>query len=152
MISRTMRRFTATVGKLRALKDGIWSLGRLIYQINGMENLILGEQKLQRSQLHAMAQAISSNAAERRQADHFGILQTRGLAALIRRIGNDKGGHPAVLSPGRVAPIADQIEAFRKAAPLNIDAWNDFPLRDRLAAEARGTTGDLPLLLRGLPI
>jgi len=26
------------------------------------------------------------------------------------------------------------------------------PLRDRLAAEARGTTGDLPLLLRGLPI
>ena len=26
------------------------------------------------------------------------------------------------------------------------------PLRDRLAAEARGTSGDLPLLLRGLPI
>jgi 2-octaprenyl-6-methoxyphenol hydroxylase len=26
------------------------------------------------------------------------------------------------------------------------------PLRDRLSAEARGTTGDLPLLLRGLPI
>ena len=26
------------------------------------------------------------------------------------------------------------------------------PLRNRLAAEARGTTGDLPLLLRGLPI
>ena len=26
------------------------------------------------------------------------------------------------------------------------------PLKDRLAAEARGTTGDLPLLLRGLPI
>ena len=26
------------------------------------------------------------------------------------------------------------------------------PLRDRLAGEARGTTGDLPLLLRGLPI
>ena len=26
------------------------------------------------------------------------------------------------------------------------------PLKDRLAAEARGTSGDLPLLLRGLPI
>jgi 2-octaprenyl-6-methoxyphenol hydroxylase len=26
------------------------------------------------------------------------------------------------------------------------------PLRDRLKAEAQGTSGDLPLLLRGLPI
>ena len=26
------------------------------------------------------------------------------------------------------------------------------PLRDRLMSEARGTSGDLPLLLRGLPI
>jgi 2-octaprenyl-6-methoxyphenol hydroxylase len=26
------------------------------------------------------------------------------------------------------------------------------PLNDRLMDEARGTTGDLPLLLRGLPI
>jgi 2-octaprenyl-6-methoxyphenol hydroxylase len=26
------------------------------------------------------------------------------------------------------------------------------PLRNRLASEARGTSGDLPLLLRGLPI
>jgi 2-octaprenyl-6-methoxyphenol hydroxylase len=26
------------------------------------------------------------------------------------------------------------------------------PLRDQLMAEARGETGDLPLLLRGLPI
>ena len=26
------------------------------------------------------------------------------------------------------------------------------PLKDRLTAEARGTSGDLPLLLRGLPI
>jgi 2-octaprenyl-6-methoxyphenol hydroxylase len=26
------------------------------------------------------------------------------------------------------------------------------PVKDRLMAEARGTSGDLPLLLRGLPI
>jgi 2-octaprenyl-6-methoxyphenol hydroxylase len=26
------------------------------------------------------------------------------------------------------------------------------PIKDRLMAEARGTSGDLPLLLRGLPI
>ena len=26
------------------------------------------------------------------------------------------------------------------------------PMKDRLMAEARGTSGDLPLLLRGLPI
>jgi 2-octaprenyl-6-methoxyphenol hydroxylase len=46
--------------------------------------------------------------------------------------------------PGKTA------SAVRRLGMSLIDRF--APLKDRLMAEARGTSGDLPLLLRGLPI
>ena len=67
----------------------------------------------------------------------------RGLDTLMVAMATD-GLSRLFGIPGR---LPSAVRRFGMAVTNRI-----APLRDRLAAEARGTTGDLPLLLRGLPI
>ncbi len=67
----------------------------------------------------------------------------RGLDTLMVAMATD-GLTRLFAIPGRLPSV---VRRFGMAVTGRI-----APLRDRLAAEARGTTGDLPLLLRGLPI
>ena len=67
----------------------------------------------------------------------------RGLDTLMVAMATD-GLTRLFAIPGR---LPSAVRRFGMAVTDRI-----APLRDRLAAEARGTTGDLPLLLRGLPI
>jgi SAM-dependent methyltransferase len=94
---------------------------RLANQLTGTENFLLGAVQQQQAQIAQLTAEIGNLVQEQSRRKVFDTLELRGLAALVKR--RTPGRVSPVVPPTGPVPLDDQIALFRKAAPLNIDAW-----------------------------
>ena len=138
-LNQTRNAILGPVNAQAAMLDSLTGLVLRVEQaLAGTENRISSASNAVANRVNAVENLLQST---RQSDEHLQQLTSRGIASLISRFREPVHPKVAVARPGRVIPVDEQIAGFRRAAPLNVDAWlQTFKAGTRAGADTAAGT------------